>query len=474
MSITKKIFPDKIMPAYNNVVSVVQSDNITEEDFVHIYDVKDSSGTRISRVKMPANLDGYGVFDAHRILETQVGSDIYPQLTGFTTTTNNFFQYDIEFGEQFKFVWDFYDNTIISGAAGFTGSTRHYFEVGDIVLVTQNPTGATNPQYDGVHTVTEVPDIYSLAIDVSWGVSTGAEAGTIVYSDFRATQFTGLTSTTGNFVFNGAISNEDFRTYDFTDYILDRNNPGRFLTNVPNNWKFDLDTHAYAFIHQTGGTNPYYIRYDLSNGNTYRIANGNPDSKQLAVGIGTWNINNSTLGNIIDSSITSYSAYTEDSSSGRTSEVLTFKVYDKCAGSPYTQTQVVFMDRLGSMIGFNFDLATSQNTSIKREEYKKISGSYNASTNTWGYNSYDRGRTIHNVQENTSYTVTSDWITETNAAYLKEMFTSPEAYVVDANGNWLAIIIENTSFQTKYRNVEKLINYEMTFSYANRDDIQRG
>jgi hypothetical protein len=474
MAIEKKIFPQYFLPAYNNIISVVDSDNKNEDDFRFIFDVFDADASeRIARIKLPAAPSGYGVFDAHRILENQVSSDILPNATGITEASNPFFNYEIQYGEEFKYVWNFDDNFFNAGRVGFTSATQvHYYSSGDTVLITQATSGATNPQYDGVHTVYQVIDDYSFVIDLTFGTSTAAEAGTAVYSDFRKTQFTGLTATTTNVIWDGAVGHQDFRIYDFTNYILDATSPGQLLTNAPNNWVVDTDSSAYILAYDTGGTSSCeYLRFDLSDGTTYRLQ-APASYKKIALAVGPYNINNSGLGTIIDSNITSYSAYTEDSSSARTSSIQVFDVYEKCG--PYTQYQLIFKDRLGSFLPFNFDLVSTKSVNIKKDEYKKIQGSYDSATNTWGYNSYDRGRTVFNVEAMEQVKVTSDWITEANAAYLEELFTSPDVYHIDSDGNWLPVVIKDSSFRYKYRNVEKLINYELTFEYSFNNIIQRG
>lgn len=475
MALTKKIFPHKLTPVYNNVISVMHSNNINKDGFNYIFDIKDgTTNQRISRVKLPANLDGYGVLDAQRILESKVSLDIFPNLVGWSAATNSFFDYDISYGEEFTYTFNFDDNFFNSGKVGFSSSTKqHYFEIGDKVLITQNPTGNTNTQYNGVHSVFNVIDDYSFVIDLSFGVSTPAEAGTAVYSDYRKTQFTGLTSTTGNFIVNSAMGHQDFRTFDPKDYILKSSSPAKLLTSVPNNWTFDLDSEAYLLAFQTGTTSAKYLKVTLSNGSTYRITNPISTTKTLAVGVGTANIN-AALGNVITSNITSYIVQVENTLSAATSSAYTFQVYAQCAASPYTQFQIIGLDRMGSMVSFNFDLASKRNDEIKRDDFKKIIGTYSPTPNTWGYNSYDRGRTVHNVDVTTSYTLTSNWIDEESVAYLGELFSSPEVYHINDNGDWLPIIITNTSFEHKYRNKEKLINYQLTFEYANRDQVQRG
>ncbi len=486
MALTTKIFPSVIQPAYNPIISVLQSDNRSEDGFQHIFDVRNSNtNARVGQVKFPANLDGFGVFDASRLLESQVSADIEPSLTGITVSSNSFFQYDIQYGEEFEYTFDWSDyyqaGTIYSGTpySAYGGSVvlssfteDHYFEAGDSLKIIG--TGSTSSGYTGVHTVSAVPDNRAVILDFGFITAGPTEGGTAIYSDFSKTQFTGLTSTTGNYIVNAGLSHNDFRGYDPDTVNLSTGTTGEFITTVPTDWEFDVDSRGYALAFTTASTTFSSVRYILSDGTQHILSNGSPTSNTFIVPIGPWNINNSTLGEIITSDITSYSAYTEeDTISARTSNILEFQVNQDCIRTQYTPYQLIFMDRKGSFIGFTFKLAASKNVNIKKDEYKKITGSYDSSSNQWNYNSYDRGRTINNIEVTESITINSDYITEANAAYLEELFSSPEVYHIDSDGDWQPIIITNTTYQHKFRNVEKLINHTLTFEYAYRNTVQR-
>lgn len=478
MAITKLIFPQTLNPAYNPIITVVDSTNKNQTDFMFIFDVFSGCSTtnRIGRFKLPANIDGYGVFDAHRALETQVSSDIFTNLFGSSQAVNSFDKFNIQIGEEFQYVWNFSDNFFYSGnLVGFTGSTPHYKSEGDQILITQNPTGATNQGYDGVHTILYVLDSYRFVTDAQFGVSTPPEAGTIIYSDYRKTQFTGLTATSCSYITNSSINHQEFRNYDYHEFNIDSTDQGRFLTNAPSNYRFDLNSRAYVNAFQTGTTSFGRCVIKTDTGGTYKF--NLSSNNYLSIGVGPYNLNNTTLSfgsqPILTSVNKRYSAYTENATtSGRTSEVLVFDLYEKC--SIYDQYQLVFMDRLGSFISFNFDLASTQSIDIERKEYKQITGNYNPTTNTWGYNSYDRGRTILGVTETQKYSVVSNWVTESEGNYLKELFTSPEIYHIDSNGNWLPIIVKDTSYVIKQRVKDKIFNITLQFEYAQRDEIQRG
>ena len=73
-----------------------------------------------------------------------------------------------------------------------------------------------------------------------------------------------------------------------------------------------------------------------------------------------------------------------------------------------------------------------------------------------------------------SVTCTSDWLSDTMASMVVDMLESPNVYVQDENGDYIAINITTNSYEVKKRQNDKLINYVITFEYANKNKSQRG
>lgn len=466
-----------LMPSLNPVVWVASSSNINKDGFLFLFDIySGTTGTeRISRVKIPANPNTYGVYDSHKVLSNITTHYIPKNLTGFTSTNiNNIASYSLAQGEEFNFI--FTSTTIYDtgGLATFSASTRHYFSSGDSVTITQ-ASGATNPQYDGIHTIQSIFSISAFTIDVAYGSADLTRGATTEYSDFRKTQFENLYSSTTLYCFNGAVPHNDFQNYNYTAFTISTGHTGRFLTNVPNYYKMDLNSRAYFNLFQENANNARYLVIETDNGGFYRITNSASTEVKSIVAVGAKDLNRTNLAQgvqpVIGTNTTRYSAYTQSSLSARTSEVKVFDMYTNCSNK-YTQYQIIFLDDLGSWIQFNFDLASKRVIDIDRKEYKGLIGTFNGST--WGYETHDRGRKILNVVSTEAVTVTSNYLTQETGDYLEELFDTPEAYHIDENGNWLPIIIKDSRFVPKYKNMEKLINVELNFEYANRNERQRG
>lgn len=480
MSQTIQQSPAALMPAYNNVITVLTSSNQTEEGFQFICDLYSAgTTTRLSREKTPQNPAGYGVFDSHRILENYVSYDLVPASTGITSAVNSRFKYDLKLGEEYKYYWPFVDNmnpSGVGGRVGFSGNTPHGFVVGDRVLIAQSGS-PTFPEYDGVQTVWSASTNFFI-IDYDSQGSTPLNPGTAIYADGRKTIFSGLTNYTGLTVNNAAFSHLDWINYNQLDWDC-TGATKQFLTDAPNEYEMQLTNQAWLIAYCSNTTlvrRMVVTTYNQANTllGEYRLDTAAVNDTFAKVAMGPWNITNAAFvastGSlpVFTDTVKYYTVYIADSSGNQLSEAKRFTVNQEC--SKYNNIELVFLDRKGSFLTRNFQLASRQSLNIKKEEYRKPYGGYNGSS--WTYNTYDRGRTVFNVDVTRTYQATSNWMTEDDAAYLEQLFTSGNVYMND-NGTFLPIIVKDTNFELKTTINNKLINYTISFEMGFNDEVQR-
>lgn len=207
------------------------------------------------------------------------------------------------------------------------------------------------------------------------------------------------------------------------------------------------------------------------------FSSGGDDFRLIGVGPyqlinGTSSITNFTgTFPIIDSSTNEYSFYLRDTADNQDYEMKTVKLNRKC--TRYEKVQLIFLDKLGSFVPFNFNLVSKHNKSIERSEYQQHYGEYAPASSDWSYNTWDRGRKSLDTRVNNSYRVNSDWVNQETSNYLMELFESPEVYWVDEDGLYQAINITTTSVERKKVINDLIINYSLDFVLANRDHQQR-
>ena len=154
------------------------------------------------------------------------------------------------------------------------------------------------------------------------------------------------------------------------------------------------------------------------------------------------------------------------------SETITLNIVDKC--SKHELIRFFYMDKLGSYLPITFNKVSKTNITNTRSNYRQNYGSYDATSNVWGYTTYDRGNTTYDLVSSEKVTCTSDWMNEDEVAMVTSMLNSPIVYIQDTNGNYIAVTITTNSYEVKKTVNDKLINYTLSFEYANTNTSQRG
>lgn len=186
--------PQAVMPVYNPIYFKVSSDETTQEGFNFLFDlyVNDVFVTRTNLLPRPGTTEA--VYSPARILESYLSYDINPSIVDETISSNCTAKYKVVFGEEYIDYWTYTqiaeDSVTSTSYTIVSGPTKHSFQVGDSVLIYQEPI-PTYLQISGVHTVVAVFDDYSFLINVNYPHSspTLGEPGTVTWSDKRKTEF---------------------------------------------------------------------------------------------------------------------------------------------------------------------------------------------------------------------------------------------------------------------------------------------
>lgn len=109
----------------------------------------------------------------------------------------------------------------------------------------------------------------------------------------------------------------------------------------------------------------------------------------------------------------------------RISEKRNIKVFKEC--DRFEIIQLVFMDRLGSWLSFNFNKANYVNIEIDRLKGRRKYG--DLSTDKWSYDTKEAGRNVYSVEENIIMTLNTTYLEEYEAQFFKELLTSPFVYM---------------------------------------------
>lgn len=149
-----------------------------------------------------------------------------------------------------------------------------------------------------------------------------------------------------------------------------------------------------------------------------------------------------------------------------TSEVKTVCIDFGC--TRYGNIELYFIDRLGSYIPANFELQSFKQMDISRDEYQRLLGGFDGTG--WAFDSTNRGRVNINTTVKNQVTLNSNWLTEAEANYLKELFSSPDVYI-NENGQLWPVIVKSNSYRIVTKKNAKNIKIEIVVEYANNDVI---
>jgi hypothetical protein len=173
---------------------------------------------------------------------------------------------------------------------------------------------------------------------------------------------------------------------------------------------------------------------------------------------------------IIDSNITSYTIRTLDTGipNGSSSETKTFKIVSNCTA--YTKYRLHFLNRLGGFDSFSFIKGSQIVDTINKQMYKKPKGTLTGSS--FGYDISDRLTTQYQTEVKTAYQINSDWITDEESEWLRELLSSPIIFW-EKDGELLAVNITDVQYQSKKAVTDMTFHLTVTFETSYTTQLQR-
>ena len=362
-----------------------------------------------------------GLFSPHRALKSFLQTQINPYSTTFTSEGSSLIDYRVKYGFEYNPNKIFTDTISVSGFMGLTFSTVHDFITGDIITINKDNKNY-NPQYDGTCSVTAVPNVYSIKTDKVFSSTLLAGESGVVTNHFR------ISGTTSEVYTWNATRQYEERTKSFLPYLAN-STTSKFLTNYNSTYKAVRmdDYETLSLILPTTPLQPYYLMVNTYTpagtlAATYSIAYSTNNYRKLDIGVGPMNLVNAGVEFISytgTNEVDTYEVFVRNGSSVVT-ETRKYKIDTRC--SNYENQRLVFLNRMGGYDYFNFTLDSKKSLAISRTEYEKILD--------WNYTIGDRGKSVLAQKAEVKMSITSNWITEKESAWLEELLTSPEVYVM--------------------------------------------
>ena len=468
--------PQSFTPAYNPVKYIIDSTNKNNTGFKYIFDVYHGA-TQIGRFKaLPRINDGYGQQDFSKFLSSYVSWDFDPNVTLDYDAANSYYQYQVKTGEEY--LAEFSYTSALTNSAGFVRvNVTNTFAIGDQINIVQADGGTANPLVEGLHSVTNASGSW-FEISVAWSSVTNANIdGVVTYADNRKVATYDVQTLTSGNVFNGAFRFSQWPTYDADLYNPD--DPTKlWLTNQPlTGFSATLGQDIWLNIRARVGKKVVFVNNDGEE--YYKTITNNTTIQGVAVGPNNYGtltpVGAATLPLIKDDT-TYYEFYYDDS--GVSSETYRVNIDRR---ESIEEVDVVFLDRLGSMSSFAFQLKTYERGEVSREEYNQDVTGY-VSSGQWTYDTKEFGYSTINLNAVKTLELNTNYMPQEMATYFEELVTSPQVFikqvsyscvdgVVVTSTEYLPAIVTTNSYEVFKQRNKNLMKQTIVVKLANNDAI---
>lgn len=470
-------YPQSLTPAYNPITFNISSNYSVYPSFRYLVNLyNQDSNELIAKFKLAPQLDNTGYIDLSKIISNSLTVDFTPNEITNSDCVNSYINYKVGFGAEYGSEWRFsnvksYDDTPGSIYTGYTNLYQtnligHTYVTGDQIVIESN---SNTPSINGLHTIVEVYDDFSIVIDLPFVEGTNlSTSGVTTYADNRKTSFTDDIFVTGLTAFNGARSWMDFINWRGVNYtIIDLTNaskdiPKRFLSNIPfNGFSVTYSQDLYLnFFNQYDNEN-IKLKYQTSNGET-----GSTDSVSGITKVMSFAAGPTQLGIPQDNQW--YEIFLIDETSTVLSQIYKINLDNRCKIEDY---EILFMDRMGSLVSYAFQLRAIEKGMVEREKFKQ---NVNYKLNNSNYfDSYDingRGDTISNVSLMKEYELNTNWMTDEMSVYFEELVSSPYTWI-KIGGIYYSCMINDTDFEVTRQKNKQLIKKTITVRLSNDNVI---
>lgn len=479
-------YPQELMPVYNPVTFKFFSPLYAELGYRYLVKVKKDGLTDIGNFKLVPSPDGSGYIDLQSTLSNYVTYDF------FTTNKlingnqfNSYIKYTVEFGEEYVNKWN-YTNVVGYTQSGLYNqyavlnqanpSILHTYVVGDQITVDTVISGTTST-INGLYSVVGVPNNTQVVIDVPFPGASGSSigvSGSTIYSDSRKIAYTGVTTSSTLYAFNGVMDWVDWKGYTASTYIVS----GTGSTN-------DNDLLLTSMLpYGAGSSNDRYYMTDFqeawfsffvnNTNHVHRIVySSNLDAEQVVLindttsKVRRFYFNFEYIMNLLSFNanleyIEFYIRY--DNIPKRLTK--TYRIYrdTRCA---INDIQVIFLDRMGSMLSIPFTLRTDENLNIERDKFK---GAIIYPFNNL-FDLRDRGESITNVKIDREYTLETNWMNDAQMGLYEELISSPYTFIDFGDGVYQSCIIQDGSIKLDRQKNKRIFRKTCKVKLANTQNI---
>lgn len=419
-----------------------------------------SPAVALGTYKIPPNPSGEGLFSPHRTLKSIFTPSPSLSSSLYVAPANGMIAHSVQYGFEYTPTLRFASTFNSGGFLALQFSSAHGLVANDMITIDKD-NKQTNISYDGTASVSSVLSSTQIRTNKPIGILTTGESGAIT----NLLRYFGSTSYNA-WAINAArqygipeemsspyvlYTNFSFFLTNFSIFSKKRVRLGELETLGAVLPASQVSTAQVVYSFYTATGTQLAVTVLPLTGNTKQridIAAGPGNIGALATYYPSMNAINTCA---------YYTVYIRTSGGSQISQMRYFEIDRTC--TQYTTTRIAFLNRLGAYDFFTFEQDSKRSVSIKREEYNKVL--------PWNYSLGDREATVFSTSAEQSITLNSNWISERECAWLEELVTSPDVYIISGTTK-LPVIVTDTKYDIKTAMRDRIFNMTLTIRIPDR------
>tara|TARA_R110000824_G_scaffold51324_6_gene143258 strand:- start:4419 stop:5891 length:1473 start_codon:yes stop_codon:yes gene_type:complete len=437
--------------------------------------------TKIATLKVTPNNAGSGIFDFSRILEAYVSPDYLGGETAVAGGVQKYSQYNtVNFSDTQPHSIHQIDKHSTNRNACKLFGVKFKVEYATTQTGTLTTTSPVLSPFFYIHNAVRQEDD-TLAIESSSGFFgynyqfnnyvLNSASGKFL-TNAPTTQYIGLADycTIGYFNQSDATVGSNNATTLYGDIVGTVSAARRLVKKIVIQFYYNGSTTGSAITHTNSTSNGSLTWQSTS-----------PKSQIQYTGVGTANIIGA--GNSLPANWDYYIVKALDDTSTTISDDYYFYNQEVCKG--FEKFRLTWLNRLGVWDYFNFTKKNVRKVNSKRETYQQIKGSWNETT--YKKHGYKGGTKTFSTNSKEVVTLQTDYITEAAAAWLEELFTSPDVFVLQERSTDSSLgtisnlvnkyiqpcVVTTSSYTKKTTANDKLKQYTIDIEMSHNKRIQK-
>jgi hypothetical protein len=146
--------------------------------------------------------------------------------------------------------------------------------------------------------------------------------------------------------------------------------------------------------------------------------------------------------------------------------IAVFKADDECR---FDKIRLGWTNSRGGWDYFNFTKRSEDSYSVERKRYRKVVGNYATAdeTTAFGFNTYDRGLTERSPFVEKMMRIRTDFLTEGQFEYLKNLIYSESVYMINPDGSATPVVIDSNNYTAVKSRSSRKTDLELMLKFSN-------